>query len=218
MGGNKQICPNCGAEMHVQGFTFVCDFCGNSIVPDDVTLLKAPEESPVYIRMRYEYLKQYEQYIQSSKTVSLRTAGDTYSIVSYPAYYANDGNSHKILTFHLFLEYDNNKSEESLFLVVCTSKQVALPQLAILLDREYLITPVLDRVEDDKAFFTIRKKELMWICESDTISISSNLIDTRVGSYKEFIPYCCRFYNYAFDKRKYIYSTHQNLISDQNGK
>ena len=72
MGGEKQICPNCGAEMHLQGFTFVCDFCGNSIVPDDVTLLKAPEEGSVYIRMRYEYLKQYEQYIQSNNLPAYR--------------------------------------------------------------------------------------------------------------------------------------------------
>jgi hypothetical protein len=86
------------------------------------------------------------------------------------------------------------------------------------LDEEFVITPKFERWEGNLAIFHIEIFEFEEICDSISVSISSNLMNSEIDHYEEFIPYCCRFYNIVFDKCKYTYSIHQLLISDNYGK
>lgn len=211
-------CPNCGATVHAQGFGFVCDYCDSNFVPKEYQQIYTPNDDSTEIHERYEYLKKNERHIATSEIVTYEKEGDTYRIMSRPAYYANDGNYHRVLDFSITFIYKNDKKDDTLFLIVYTSKHVLQPHMSILLDDEFVIELQCIDWEGEMAFFTIEPLEFKYICESRDISMSSNIVNIETSHFEEFITYCRRFYNAVFDKRKYTYSIYKPLISDKNGK
>ena len=212
------ICPNCGANMYRQGFGFVCDFCGSSFQSEDYVVIDNISMDSNGISMRYEYLKKNEERIQLSKSVKANYGCNDYRVLSNPPFYANDGRFHRNLKYNLYFDYTNNNIEEFMYMVVHTTEYNGNPYISILLDEEFVITPKFERWEGNLAIFHIEIFEFEEICDSISVSISSNLMNSEIDHYEEFIPYCCRFYNIVFDKCKYTYSIHQLLISDNYGK
>lgn len=213
-----QMCPNCGAEMQKQGLSAICLYCGTHFDLGNYKRIVPSIALSWEITERFNYIKSKEQSLELSGYVDIRTDNTTYHIKSNPSFYANDGNYNRILDYNLSLEYFNDGNTESLFLVVDSSKDVSNSYLSILLDYRFHIAPPFVRKEMNNSFYKLALAELKQICASHTIIIYSNLLDCEYASYKEFTTYCCRFYNITFDKRKFLYSIHQHLISDENGK
>lgn len=218
MNREQNICSNCGATMNIQGYGFVCDFCGSSFLSDDYIAIDNVSVDSNDISMRYGYLKKNEARINSSKSVKVNCNSNAYRVLSNPPFYANDSRFHRNKKYNLYLDYTNNGIEESMYILVYATEYVSNPYLSILLDGEFVITPQFERWDGNSAIFQFGVVEFEEICNSVSASLQSNLFDSEKDNYREFIPYCCRFYNMVFDKCKYTYSIHQNLISDKDGK
>ena len=210
----KQLCPNCGADMRIQSFVYVCDFCGTRVMGDSFSTVESLIEAPEAIEKRSSYIKKNRCYIDSASKISIEECGNTITLSSDPSFYANDGKYNKVLSFSLSYEFTTNGIEDNLFLKIKTLSFASLPQLSILIDMEVVITPRFEKWEGDIAFFKIDIVELQSICDSHMIKISSDIMEYETSIFDELIPYSCRFYHYSFDKRKYIYSIHRNLITD----
>lgn len=219
--GTNHICPNCGAAMKEQGLSVVCPFCGTH---HDLGNYKRIKQRDVYsweISERFNYLKNNERTLKSNDFVILLENNTTYRIKSNPSYFANDGEYNRNLDYSFNFEYFNDDDTESLYLIVNivnTCKNMTDPYLSFLLDYELQISPVFEKWELDAYVFAMTLIELKGICDSRDVKIYSNLMDCEYDFHEEFITYCRRFYNTIFDKRKYLYSLHQKLISDNNGK
>ena len=216
--GTNHICPNCGAAMEMQGLSVVCPFCGTHHDFGNYKRIKQRNVLSWEISERFNYLKNNEQFLKSSAFVILLEKNTTYRIKSNPSYFANDGEYNRILDYSFNLEYFNNDDTESLSLIVNSCKNMTDPYLSFLLDYELQISPIFGKWETDACVFKMTPIELKEICDSHDIEIYSNIIDCEYDFLEEFITYCCRFYNAIFDKRKYLYSLHQLLISDNYGK
>ena len=218
--GTNHICPNCGAAMEEQGLSVVCPFCGTHHDLGNYKRIKQGNVLSWEISERFNYLKNNERSLRSSVFVILLESNTTYRIKSDPSYFANDGKYNKILGYSFNFEYFNDNDTEFLYLIVntCKNKNMAEPYLSFLLDHELQVSPVFEKWETDACVFAMTLIELKEICDSQDIEIYSNLMDCEYDLHEEFITYCCRFYNTIFDKRKYLYSLHKNLISDNNGK
>lgn len=210
----KQLCPNCGADMRIQSFVYVCDFCGTRVMGDSFSSVESLIEAPEAIEKRCSYIKKNRCYIDSASKISIEECGNTITLSSDPSFYANDGKYNKVLSFSLSYEFTTNGIEDNLFLKIKTLSFASLPQLSILIDMDVVITPRFEKWEGDIAFFKIDIVELQSICDSHMIKISSDIMESETSIFDELIPYSCRFYHYSFDKRKYIYSIHRNLITD----
>lgn len=218
MDNEQNICPNCGARMNLQGLCLVCEFCGSSFLSEDYTVIDNVSLNCYTISLRYEYLKRNEQYIKSSKFVKVQHDSNEFRILSSPVYYANDGRFHINSKYFLYFDYVNSGIEDSMNIIVCSTKYVGNPHISILLDEEFVVMPKFEEWNGNLAIFKIGIGEFEEVCESISVTISSNLIDSTRDHYEELLPYCCRFYNTVFDKCKYTYSIHQLLISDKYGK
>lgn len=209
------ICPNCGANMHIKNFVFICDFCGTRLTDNNYTSIPPTKVHSAEIYIRFNYIKRNEQDINKSPFIQLYVHNDSYRIISIPPFFSNDGKYNLIRNFFIYLMYTNNIDYESLFLVIYTKQEITeSPELSILVDNKLLITSVFDSCTSIGYIFKIEIAEFKIICLAKSILLSSNIIDLEFGNYDEFIPFCRRFYNMAFDKQKYIYSLNQNLISD----
>ena len=215
--GTNHICPNCGAAMEEQGLSVVCSYCGTHYDLGNYKRIKQRDALPREISERFNYLKNNERSIKLSDFVILLEKNNTYRIKSNPSYFANDGNYNRILDYSFNFEYFNDDDTESLYIIVNTCKNMT-PYLSFLLNYELQISPVFEKWETGACFFKMTPLELKEICDSHDIEIYSNLMDCEYDFHEEFITYCCRFYNAIFDKRKYLYSLHQLLISDNYGK
>ena len=211
-----RLCPNCGAEMHAQGFVYVCDYCGSYICDKKYEELDDDDSSKDerIITGRYDYIRKNEQYILTGSFVKLRTEGDKYRAISFPVFSPNDGKYHQIQNFRMFLSFETDGNDECLFLGVIAEKYIELPVLTMLLNGAVLVRPELLGWEENVALFKMRVKDFFGICVCDKIDVSSNLIDTYPAIFNELIPYCHRFYHFLFDKRKYKYSIFKHLITD----
>lgn len=210
----KQLCPNCGADMRLQSFIYVCDFCGTRITGDGFSTIDSLTEVPEEIEKRHSYLTKNRSYINSSPKVSFEENGREIKLTSNPRFYANDGKYNKVLESSIFYTYSTDGISHKLRLAVKSAMFTGIPQMSILLDMETVISPRFDNWDKDTAYFDIDIIELQRICESHVIMISSDILNSDISVYEELIPYSCRFYHFSFDKRKYIYSIHRNLITD----
>lgn len=216
---NNFECPNCGASMNIQGFGFVCDFCGTHFLSEEYVFVDSNNAmETIDISERYAYLRKNEQYIKSCKYVKVDSNNGVFRARASPAYCAKDSQLNKIQNYSLYFDYLNSGDAATMYMVVHSAEGFVTPYISILLDELFVITPRFERWEGDLAIFQIGIAEFERICESRTISFTSNLMDAEAGYYEEFIPYCCRFYNAIFNKNKFLYSIHQNLISDKDGK
>lgn len=209
------ICPNCGATMQQHSFTYECDYCGTIVLKDGISEIYYKDDLESSIEDKYRYLNKNYSYASQSKYLSCVKDGNSYEIKTATPFYANDGKYNKINDFSFSLYYDNNRETEHLYLCVYTNKLPSNPQLSILIDWEFCVRPIFEKIVEDVIFFNITRKELQIISEAHFVQIASNCFETGMALFNEFPSFCSRFYHFTFDKRKYIYSLHKNLITDK---
>jgi len=215
---SNRLCPNCGAEMRIKGFSFVCDFCGTHHILDNYITLESIETDSVDIRNRYDYLKRNKQYIRNSNLVTFYDDNEVSDLRSTPDFYANDGHFNRLMKYGIQLSYRNDKQTEILNLVINANQSATIiSSISILLDYNVLVESNYLSSDGNSSIFNLGFDSFENICRSRVISIVMDSPDSHMGYYNEFITYCRRFYNLAFNKNKYIYSLNQNLISDYYG-
>lgn len=211
---NYILCPNCGAEMHAQGFVYACDFCGSCTYDEQYQELDDDNSDEKNITWRYDYIRKNEQYILAGSFINLITERDKYRAISFPFFSPNDGNYHQIQNFKMFLSFETDGNDECLFLGVLSDKYIESPFLTMLLNGAVIVRLELLGWEDNTSLFKMKVTDFFGICVCDKIAVSSNLIDSYPVIFDEFIPYCHRFYHFLFDKRKFKYSIFKHLITD----
>ena len=215
MQDDLNICPNCGATMQQRSFTYECEYCGTIVLKDGLSEIYYKEDLESSIEDKYSYLNKNYSYVSQSKHLFCIKNSNGYEIKTATSFYANDGKYNKIKDFFLSLSYDNDQETEHLYLCVNTNKFSSNPQLSLLIDMEFCVRPVFEKADEDCLYFNITRKELQIMCEAHLIQVASNCFDAENAMFNELPSYCSRFYHYTFDKRKYIYSLHKNLITDK---
>ena len=208
------ICPNCGAVMQQHSFTYECDYCGTIVLKDGLSEIYYEDELDKNVEDKYNYLSKNYSYISQGKNISCIIKDNIYEIKTIIPFYANDGKYNKIEDFNFTLFYDNDKETEHLYLCVLANEFSSNPQLSILIDMEICVRPIFDKIAEENMYFKITRKELQIICEAHTVQVASNFFASDNALFNELPAFSSRFYHYTFDKRKYIYSLHKNLISD----
>ena len=212
-------CPHCGASISVHGFNIICEYCGTRLYSDLINVINPNYDSLSDVRKRNEYLITNEHYIKSSKHISMIESNGEFELTSSSSFYTNDGNYRLLDNLSINLRYINKIQSDNLSIIAKTSNDIAaISQISILFDVDNLITPIFETSEGNISFFRISFNEIKAICDSRIIAVETNNKSLMTGYFNEFIPFCRRFYNLAFNKNKYSYSLYQNLILDHYGK
>lgn len=210
----SKICPNCGANMKCNNFVHICNCCGTKIVDSSYSTNNPQDFDLDDPQRQYDYIQNNKSYISSSRFVSMESDANSYRLFPNSVFFSNDGKYNKVTDFSLSFNFYVFEKISRLHLLVNTNEHCDFPHLSVLLDYEDVISFKFEKWENQIAWFSLSQAELLFLCNSDQIEISSNLWNSSDFHFEEFIHYSRRFYHTCFDKRKFNYSIYINLITD----
>ena len=205
-------CPNCGAPMEQDKFTSVCRFCG--AVFTAVSHETTSKESAVKgnARKHNDYIVANEARISESPFVELRKDGKRYQITSTP-FFANDGFLNPIATPHWRIRVQCNTRSEKLFFGIAGKRPASRMAIQLGEDKD-IISFHGAQFEDGYSWFPLSEEQLLAICTAQTIDLTTDLPLPANAKFNELPIFAARFYNVTFNRMKFMYSIHVNLISD----
>lgn len=206
------FCPNCGAPMEQDRFSSVCRYCGTAVTTDE------PDTKPINhidtgdSRKHYDYISSNDTNISQNQHVVLQKEKKRYTLTSTP-FYANDGFLKPLSVLHWRLQFQCDGKTEKL-LIGIKGKRLA-SRMAIKLDEAagVLALPMLQHV-DGYTWFKLSEEQLLSICTTKAIDLSTDLPVPPNAQFNELPIFAARFYNAVFNRMKFMYSTHVNLITD----
>ncbi len=68
--------------------------------------------------------------------------------------------------------------------------------------------------EDGYSWFFLSEEQLLAICTTQTIDLTTDLPLPANAQFNELPIFASRFYNVTFNRMKFMYSIHVNLITD----
>lgn len=213
---NKQMysfCPNCGAPMEQERFSLVCRYCGTAVTTDE------PDTKPINhidtgdSRKHYDYISSNETNISQNQHVALQKDKKRYTITSTP-FYANDGFLKPLTSIHWCFQFQCDGKTEKLLIGILGKRPAS--RMAIKLDEDsgVLALPLLRHI-DGYTWFKLSEEQLLSICTAKAIDISTDLQLPKKAQFNELPIFAARFYNAAFNRMKFMYSTFVKLISDK---
>lgn len=211
MNEELKLCPNCGASMERDRFTSVCRYCGAVVAGDAVENTDKESATKNNARKHNDYIVTNEARISESPFVELRKEGKSCQITSRP-FYANDGFLHAIPSPHWRVRFQCNTRSEKLFLGIAGKRPAS--RLAIQLGRKNIISFHGAQFEDGYSWFPLSEEQLLAICTAQTIDLTTDLPLPPNAQFNELPIFASRFYNIAFNRMKFMYSIHVNLITD----
>lgn len=197
--------------MEQDKFTSVCRFCGAVFTGE---CSEATSKEPAVkgnTRKHNDYIVANEARISESPFVELRKEGKRYQITSTP-FYANDGFLHPIPTLHWRLRFQCNTQSEKLFFGIAGKRPAS--RMAIQLGENDVISFHGAQFEDGYSWFPLSEEQLLAICTAHTIDLTTDLPLPANAKFNELPIFASRFYNIAFNRMKFMYSIHVNLITD----
>ena len=206
-----RLCPNCGAPMEQDKFTSVCRYCGAVVAGDAAENTDKESATKNNARKHNDYIVTNEARISENPFVELRKEGNRYQITSTP-FYANDGFLHHIPTPNWRLRFQCNTQSEKLFFGIAGKRPAS--RMAIQLGENDVISFHGAQFEDGYSWFPLSEEQLLAICTTQTIDLTTDLPLPPNAQFNELPIFASRFYNIAFNRMKFMYSIHVNLITD----
>lgn len=212
-------CPNCGAPMEQDKFTSVCRFCGAVFTGECSETISQGPSAKGNACKHNDYIIANEARISESPFVELRKEGKRYQLTSTP-FYANDGFLHHIPTPHWRLRFQCNTRSEKLFVGIAGKRPASM--MAIKMGKENndeddyveILTLHGAQFEDGYSWFPLSEEQLLAICTTQMIDLTTDQPLPANAQFNELPIFASRFYNIAFNRMKFMYSTHVNLITD----
>ncbi|MBO4586215.1 MAG: hypothetical protein J5677_00145 [Bacteroidales bacterium] len=197
--------------MEQDKFTSVCRFCGAVFTGECSEAIGKEPAAKGNDRKHNDYIIASEARISESPFVELRKDGKQYQITSMQ-FYANDGFLHPIPTPHWRLRFQCNTQSEKLLFGIAGKRPAS--RMAIQLGEEDVISFHGAQFEDGYSWFPLSEEQLLAICTTQTIDLTTDLPLPANAQFNELPIFASRFYNIAFNRMKFMYSIHVNLITD----
>ena len=209
---NPSVCPNCGAPMEQDRFSSVCRYCGTIFAGKSTASVPQEHTNTGNPRRHYDYITANEERIDQYRFVGLQKEGKRYVITSTP-YYANDGFLKQIPSLHWRLQFQCDGNTEKILLAIFGKRPATRMAIKVGNDNDVLtMQSVL--YANGYTWFKLYENQLLSICTAQTIDMSSDLPIPPNAHFNELPIFAARFYNAVFNRMKFMYSTHVNLISD----
>ena len=212
MKSKMTTCPNCGAPMEQDKFTSVCRYCGSAFTGEGPKIICKESAAKGNARRHNDYIIANEARISESPFVELRKEGKRYQITSTP-FYANDGFLHHISTPHWRLHFQCNTRSEKLFIGIAGKRPASRMAIQLGEDKD-IISFHGPQFEDGYSWFPISEEQLLAICTTQSIDLTTDLPLPANAQFNELPIFASRFYNITFNRMKFMYSIHVNLITD----
>lgn len=209
---NNSVCPNCGAPMERDRFSSVCRYCGTSLESNTPTEPPTNHKATGSARKHYDYIVANEMCISQSQLVALQKEKNRYTLTSKP-FYANDGFLNPLSSSHWRLQFQCDGRTEKLLLGISGKRPASRMAIKLNGDKGVLILPIQHFV-NGYTWFKLTESQLLDICTSKDIDLSTDLTLPSNAHFNEFPIFAARFYNAAFNRMKFMYSVHVNLITD----
>ena len=189
----------------------MCRFCGAVFTGECSEAIGKEPAAKGNDRKHNDYIIASEARISESPFVELRKDGKQYQITSMQ-FYANDGFLHPIPTPHWRLRFQCNTQSEKLLFGIAGKRPAS--RMAIQLGEEDVISFHGAQFEDGYSWFPLSEEQLLAICTTQTIDLTTDLPLPANAQFNELPIFASRFYNIAFNRMKFMYSIHVNLITD----
>ena len=207
-----RLCPNCGAPLVQDKFTSVCRYCGSVFTAECSEATSKDSAVKNNARKHNDYIIANEARISESPFVELRKEGKRYQITSTP-FYANDGFLHHIPTPNWRLRFQCNTRSEKIFLGIAGKRPASRMAIQFGEDKNVISFHGL-QFEDSYSWFPLSEEQLLAICTTQSIDLTTDLPLPANAQFNELPIFASRFYNIAFNRMKFMYSIHVNLITD----
>lgn len=206
------MCPNCGAPMEQDKFTSVCRFCGAVFASESQETTSKEPAVKGSARRHNDYIVANEARISESPFVELRKDGKRYQITSTP-FFANDGFLNPIATPHWRIRVQCNTRSEKLFFGIAGKRPASRMAIQLGEDKD-IISFHGPQFEDGYSWFPLSEEQLLAICTAQNIDLTTDLPFPATALFNELPIFASRFYNIVFNRMKFMYSIHVNLITD----
>lgn len=207
-----ETCPNCGAPMEQDKFTSVCRFCGAVFASESQETTSKEPAVKGNARKHNDYIVANEARISESPFVELRKDGKRYQITS-TSFFANDGFLNPIPTPHWRIRVQCNTRSEKLFFGIAGKRPASRMAIQLGEDKD-IISFHGAQFEDGYSWFPLSEEQLLAICTAQNIDLTTDLPLPANAQFNELPIFASRFYNVTFNRMKFMYSIHVNLISD----
>lgn len=191
-------------------FSSVCQYCGTILAGGAHKNTKQADTGDA--RKHYDYISTNETRIAQCQFVKIRKEGKRYIITSTP-FYANDGFLKQISSLHWRLQFKSDGGTVQVLLGVFGKRPATRMAIKVGNDNDVL-TMQFVHYANEYTWFKLSKDQLLSICTAQTIDLSSDLPIPSNAQFNELPIFAARFYNTVFNRMKFMYSTHVNLISD----
>ncbi|MCR5424970.1 MAG: hypothetical protein K6E93_09500 [Bacteroidales bacterium] len=158
----------------------------------------------------FDYIVANEPRISKSPFVDLQKEGKQYILTSEP-FYANDGFLHQISSPHWRLGFQCETKNEKLLLGIFGKRPAS--RMAIQAEND-IFTLRMQHYDNGYSWFSLSIEQLLDICTTQSIDLTTDLPLPSNAQFNELPIFASRFYNIAFDRMKFQYSIHVNLITD----
>lgn len=196
-------CPNCGAEMEKHAFAHVCSYCGSMLQTEGCYDVSSYErdtaDSYDYITRNISYLSAHPEFISIKKDRS------SYSIKCTKEFHPLNNEYRLYCGIGMYWKAIISREDIQLTLVIKGHKSLN-HSLAFEIDDSTFIL-LHGNLQDE---YAISYSDFEAICNSEHIVLALN----EIYKYDEFRTYSHRFYNFVFDRTKYLYSINQKLLTD----
>ncbi len=206
------FCPNCGAPLEQDRFSSVCRYCGRILAGDSHKDTKQEQTNTSNPRKHYDYIVNNEERISQSGFVELKKEGKRYRLTSTP-FYANDGFLKQIPLPYWQLQFQCDGQTERILIGICGKHPATRMAIKVGDDNDILSLQML-HYADGYTWFKISEAQLLAICTAQKIDLSTDLTLPANAQFNELPIFAARFYNTVFNRMKFMYSIHVNLISD----
>lgn len=209
---DSSVCPNCGAPMVQDRFSSVCRYCGTILAGDSHKDTKQEQAGIGNPRKHYDYIATNEGRISQCQYVELQKSGKRFVIISTP-FYANDGFLKQIPSLHWRFRFQCDGQTERIIIGICGKRPATRMAIKVGDDND-ILSLQMHLFADGYTWFKVSEAQLLTICAAQKIDLSTDLTLPANAQFNELPIFAARFYNTVFNRMKFMYSVHVNLISD----
>ena len=212
MQNRSSYCSNCGAPMEQDRFSLVCKYCGSVFTGNSSKTSKQEQTDVGKPRKHYDYIVTNEERISQSGFVELKKEGKRYLITSTP-FYSNDGFLKQIPSPYWQLQFQCDGRTERILIGVSGKRPASRMEIKIG-DGKNVLALQKAHISEEYTWFILSEEQLLSICTTQKIDLSTDIPIPSEAQFNELPIFASRLYNIAFNRMKFMYSTHTKLITD----
>lgn len=203
------VCPRCGAELSITGYLEVCEYCGyHDEVDSGIGVTDKRAISFIGI------LKQNLRYAMQSPLLSVDYDGPSnITVKSIMRYSPFDSNYNPFTELSIKLIYYSLKDEEYLSMIATKANLPFSPYFHFCVDGIIIPLQLIDQIKGS-AFYRMTVEDFCLICSARELFVKTNCHEQELD-YSDFPIFAKRFYNQAFDRRRFIFSLNKRLVCER---